>query len=432
VLTGLSYATTYHFRINSKDSSGNDVQSVDQNFLTANDTVFPEISNISVSVISSSQAVVTWETDEAATSRVTYGTQSGNLTNSTSIITPTRNYHTVILTELTADQKYYFKVKSKDAAENETISAESNFTTLSDPEFDHDPLSEITDITESIITDEAAAITFNTDQEAQCYVESGTQSGNYGGVSVAESGYNSNHSIHLSGLIFSTEYFYKVTCLDNLDTTVSSSEKNFTTLSDGSGAGDDSTAPEISGVNVGTITGESVTVTWDTNEEANSLIKFGITSDVYEGMAGDPIVNSDVTEYATTHTVIINNLTPATKYYYAVISTDPSGNISESTQDTFTTKSPSSLSSINIESKSLNEVTVTWKTSMKASSLIEYGLTESYGDKKENTSLTEEHAMTLTGLTSNTLYHFRVKGKDADNNWYSSGDYTLEDRKSVV
>jgi hypothetical protein len=36
------------------------------------------------------------------------------------------------------------------------------------------------------------------------------------------------------------------------------------------------------------------------------------------------------------------------------------------------------------------------------------------------------HTVNLSGLTVGTTYHFRVKGTDANNNMYSSGDYTFE------
>jgi hypothetical protein len=312
-------------------------------------------------------------------------------------------------------------------------SNEFSFTTLKDPTYQHDPLSEITDISDppSVLTDTKAVVKFNTDQAAKCVIEYGTQAGHYDEVPITESLYNFNHSMHITGLIFSTPYFYRITCTDNLTTTISSAEYAFTTTeqmftSTEWGTQGDTTPPVISGVGTSSVTGESVTVTWDTDENASSSIKYGIASGTYENMAGNSDVNSLVDSYVTAHTVIINNLIPATKYYYIVASVDASGNIGESSESSFTTASPSSLSSINVVSKNINEVTITWETSKTITSVVEYGLTNLYGQTKTDNQLSKTHEVVISGLTSSQLYHFRVKGKDDLNNWFSSGDYTFQ------
>jgi hypothetical protein len=427
-LTDLSVNTTYHYRIKSKDSAGNQNISNDQTFTTNSDTTAPGISQTEVEVISNTQAVITWTTDENASSQVAYG-KDHSLNFTSSLITPTRKQHYIILTNLEPDTRYYFKVKSKDAANNEAIGEEMNFTTNPDPEFQHSPLSEITDIADppSIITDTKAVVTFNTDQAARCVIEYGTESNNYSEVPFMENDYNRNHSIHMTGLIFSTTYYYQIICEDNLETVINSGEYSFTTAEQSTEeASRDTTAPEISGVDVSDITGESVTVKWNTDEEANSSVSYGIESGKYENLAGDYLVNSDSANYTTAHTVIINNLTPATKYYYKILSNDLSGNISESSEQTFTTKAYSSLSSIKIVSSSLKEAVITWKTDKKMTSIVEYGETNEYGETKTSSTMLKDHTVNLSNLKVGTVYHFRVKGKDEDNNMYSSGDYTFQ------
>jgi hypothetical protein len=270
-------------------------------------------------------------------------------------------------------------------------------------------------------------VTFNTDQAARCVIEYGTESNNYSEVPFMENDYNRNHSIHMTGLIFSTTYYYQIICEDNLETVINSGEYSFTTAEQSTEeASRDTTAPEISGVDVSDITGESVTVKWNTDEEANSSVSYGIESGKYENLAGDYLVNSDSANYTTAHTVIINNLTPATKYYYKILSNDLSGNISESSEQTFTTKAYSSLSSIKIVSSSLKEAVITWKTDKKMTSIVEYGETNEYGETKTSSTMLKDHTVNLSNLKVGTVYHFRVKGKDEDNNMYSSGDYTFQ------
>jgi len=59
-------------------------------------------------------------------------------------------------------------------------------------------------------------------------------------------------------------------------------------------------------------------------------------------------------------------------------------------------------------------------------SIVEYGLTETYGNKQENNTSSKDHSLSVSKLQSNELYHFRVKGKDKDGTLYSSSDYTFE------
>jgi phosphodiesterase/alkaline phosphatase D-like protein len=108
------------------------------------------------------------------------------------------------------------------------------------------------------------------------------------------------------------------------------------------------------------------------------------------------------------------------------MSYDTSGNIGESAEDSFTTSSPSSLSSIKIVSTSLSQATITWSTSQKMTSEVEYGITDTYGQSKADSTMDTTHTVNLSGLTVGTMYHFRVKGKDGNNNMYSSGDYTFQ------
>ncbi|HBT81175.1 hypothetical protein A2757_02225 [Candidatus Giovannonibacteria bacterium RIFCSPHIGHO2_01_FULL_48_47] len=92
----------------------------------------PIISNLSVNA-SSTSAVVTWSTNEAADSQVWYSTATPLAiasttphTGSTSLVTS----HSVALSGLTASTTYYFLVTSADAAGNTATSSESSFVSL--------------------------------------------------------------------------------------------------------------------------------------------------------------------------------------------------------------------------------------------------------------------------------------------------------------
>lgn len=70
--------------------------------------------------------------------------------------------------------------------------------------------------------------------------------------------------------------------------------------------------------------------------------------------------------------------------------------------------------------------TVTWTTDEAATSQVDYGPTTSYGSTTTlDSTLVTSHSVGLSGLTAGTLYHYRVRSKDAANNETISGDYTF-------
>lgn len=69
--------------------------------------------------------------------------------------------------------------------------------------------------------------------------------------------------------------------------------------------------------------------------------------------------------------------------------------------------------------------TITWTTDKPSNSVVDYGLNGNYGINVNDASQTTAHSITLTGLDSNTSYHYRVKSADSDNNTASSGDRIL-------
>ncbi len=92
------------------------------------DTTPPVIKNISASSETEASAVITWTTNEPGNSQVEYGkaTEYG-LTATSDELTTT---HSITLSGLEPNTAYYYRVKSKDKAGNETSSAENTLVTL--------------------------------------------------------------------------------------------------------------------------------------------------------------------------------------------------------------------------------------------------------------------------------------------------------------
>jgi alpha-tubulin suppressor-like RCC1 family protein len=432
-LDALEEGTVYYFQVTSTDGEGNTANDTNGGnyfqFATTLDEVAPTIENIQTQIQNNDKVLITFETDESASTKITFSEENTIKEESTEFTTRYNESHYTILQELSPDTNYIFTVTAKDINGNEARSDEYSVATQKDSEFLHDPLSEITDISDppSILTDQKAVITFLTDQEAKCAIEYGTESGNYAEVPISESTYNQEHSMHISGLIFNTQYFYKILCEDNIETVISSSEYDFTTKLKQVDSGSEtveSVPPEISSVKVEDVTGESAVVRWETDEVSSSSVRYGSTEDMLEGSINSEI-NSSPANFTTSHSVTLRGLIPSTKYYFSILSSDTAGNIGTSSQQDFTTDSPSSISSINTTSDTLGEATITWNTSQDTTSIVEYGETQQYGQIQENETQTQNHSLTISNLQEDTTYHFRVKGEDENGNLYASSDSTF-------
>jgi hypothetical protein len=69
---------------------------------------------------------------------------------------------------------------------------------------------------------------------------------------------------------------------------------------------------------------------------------------------------------------------------------------------------------------------VSWSTNEAADSQVEYGLTTDYGSTTQlDGSRVTSHAVTVSGLLSGSLYHYRVRSSDPSGNLAVSGDATF-------
>ncbi len=96
------------------------------------DLIPPAISNVTVSSITQTSAMISWNTNENANSNVLYGTSPGSLGSSQSSSTLAQA-HSISLTGLSSGTTYYFNVTSADAAGNIGMSGIYNFTTQPAP-----------------------------------------------------------------------------------------------------------------------------------------------------------------------------------------------------------------------------------------------------------------------------------------------------------
>lgn len=87
----------------------------------------------------------------------------------------------------------------------------------------------------------------------------------------------------------------------------------------------DTIPPLITNVRNTSITDISVNISWDTNELADSVVKYGIVS-------GDYTYTPSNATKTLTHSFVLTGLSPGTTYYYVVNSTDSSNNSNQSSE----------------------------------------------------------------------------------------------------
>ncbi len=80
----------------------------------------------------------------------------------------------------------------------------------------------------------------------------------------------------------------------------------------------DQEAPQIKNVQVSNVTENAVTITWETDEDADSLVNYGLQPDY--GIKRLPIAER------TTHSMTLDDLEPGRIYYFRVVSADADGN----------------------------------------------------------------------------------------------------------
>jgi len=90
----------------------------------------------------------------------------------------------------------------------------------------------------------------------------------------------------------------------------------------------DTTPPNISGIS-SSVTSSSATITWNTDEMANSTVYYGTTVSLGS--------SSSDASWTMSHPISLSSLSASTTYYYNVSSCDDSGNCNTSLQYTFTT-----------------------------------------------------------------------------------------------
>jgi hypothetical protein len=96
------------------------------------------------------------------------------------------------------------------------------------------------------------------------------------------------------------------------------------------------------------------------------------------------------------------------------------------------TASGPNISNVGVSGITNSGATIAWTTDVTATSQVEYGLTTAYGTLTTlNSTLVTAHSVALTGLSANTMYHYRVHSKNSSGVETISGDFAFQTTAST-
>ena len=248
--------------------------------------------------------------------------------------------------------------------------------------------------------------------------------------------------------------------------------------------------PEISNVQITDIKEKSLTITWETDKNADSLVNYGLQPDL--GIVRIPVPDR------RSHSITLDNLEPGRTYYFRVISADENGNqgisadykvqmsgtpqtgegegsgqtAGEPTESTTTTQSPTvqeiveQINEIN-DPQQLQEIVnevvkaiqgitedltivgpptvvpetttalVKWTTDREASSEVRFSPNASFDgsnyaySQSSTDGLTTDHEIRLIGLEPFTVYSFKVLSTDSYGITGESRNFTFQTKASL-
>jgi hypothetical protein len=278
---------------------------------------------------------------------------------------------------------------------------------------------QITNVQVSNIGTSAATISWLTDEPATTQVNYGSTT-SYGQQTPVNNNLVTGHSVALTSLSANTIYHYRLSSTDASGNSQTSIDLTFTTLSA------DTRPPQIANVNVSNISSSAATITWTTDEPATTQAIYGTTTSYGQ----QTTLN---TALVTTHSVTLSGLSAGTLYHYRLRGSDAAGNSQMTVDLTLTTAAitssdikPPQISNVQVSSIGRSSATITWVTDEAATAQVIYGVTTSYGQQSAlDTRLLTTHTASLSGLSTGTLYHYRLRGTDAAGNAQTTVDLSF-------
>ena len=420
-----------------RDAAGNSATSAAVVVAVNNDATAPVISGVAASGVAATVATIAWTTNELSDSRVDYGPTTA-YGSSVGLTTSLVMSHVQTLSGLLANTLYHYRVQSRDAAGNLATSADFTFTTP--------PLT-----TAGLVAHwpfDAASGTSAVDVSGSGHtgtlVNNPVWTAGILGQALAFDGVASHVDVPHAGALNAYPLTIAAWIKTGATTGVAAIVNKFVAgtangyqlfldngrlcawyLRDASNVIYDGTSCTLA--TSGYTDNQWHHVAFVVDASGGRLYVDGVqrAARSWTGVPGAPTTTQPlhIGDYAGAAGAVFSGLIDDVRIYSRALGATEIANFYGSGGSA---TAPPLSSAISTTAATPNSITIRWMTNLASTSQIEYGLTTAYGlTTPLNGSLVTSHAMTLTGLTPATLYHFRVRSQDAAGNLSVSADSTF-------
>jgi hypothetical protein len=289
---------------------------------------------------------------------------------------------------------------------------DGNTGTSTEYTFTTSPAPYVSSLKISNISINSAYVTFTINNAAKATLEYGKTT-DYGGIqTISTSSTESTYTIGLSDLTEGTKYHLRVVSSDDAGNKYNSDDYTFETLP----------TPKIDTVRIQQVSGmpsATLRILWSTNTPVTSIVTY------YPENSPERAKDQVNLALVKSHQMIITDLLDSASYKIAIKGKDSVGNSASSDTRTITTmpdlRAPE-LNNVLVESTVVGlgseakaQIIVSWDTDEPGTSQVEYaqGTGTAYGQStQEDTNLTTNHVVTVTGLTPSKIYHLRALSND--------------------
>jgi hypothetical protein len=226
-LVNLEPETIYYYRIRSFYSGVQEEEAVSTEYTFTTQAETPITINPDPSETPGQyDCTLSWTSNLSTRHIVEYGTVSGTYTMASIMSSAASTNHVEILSGLSANTAYYYRIRSFYLSEQESVTGEFGFTTLAGPAAL--AISSGPTVTPDLTS---ASISLTTNYATTTSIEYGVSSGSYSGSLILDSS-STSHTRSITGLSQGTTYYYRVHAYSTSYGNVSSAEMSFTTTAE--------------------------------------------------------------------------------------------------------------------------------------------------------------------------------------------------------
>jgi phosphodiesterase/alkaline phosphatase D-like protein len=365
-----------------------------------------------------STAVVSWTTDQPADTIVEFrksGTSDPyiGVVNRSMVIS-----HRITAKPLEPNTRYDYRVISRNSLANDVIASGSELPTLTTTGFNITPgtVSSTTSTTEISWTTNLDASSAFVEYQLQRQPSDDAQGGTAGVEPSVLASSPRSHRVVVKGLRSARTYTYKIKSISKDGYLSEYPGGEFATFKTKSfDSAQFTLAPASSNVAERNITATTAQIVWQTESPTTSWVDYSTKSGVYDNAAG----NNDL---VGVHVIVIEGLIPGTKYYYRVRVKDANEVEYTSQEYSFTAVLKPKISNMTVKDVTPYSITIAWDTNVDTETIINWGKTAAYGEKRGKSGVSKVHELVVDKLEDNQEYHYQILAKDDAGNEVADAD----------